>query len=150
MNEATLFGSRFAAALVALLFTLAACGGETGTTGSADPIANGQATFAAYCASCHGPGGRGDGPVAEALTTPPADLTRLRAKYDGAFPADSVYASIDGRQDVVAHGTREMPVWGNVWSEEHGEPVPLADSDLRVRELVEYLRTLQEEPGEAS
>lgn len=31
--------------------------------------------YTAYCASCHGPGGRGDGPAAAGLQPPPADLT---------------------------------------------------------------------------
>ncbi|MEX0600416.1 MAG: cytochrome c, partial [Rhodothermales bacterium] len=110
------------------------------------PIERGEQSFMAYCASCHGSDGTGTGPVAEVMTTVPADLTQLRARYGGTFPADSVYAYIDGRQDVQAHGTREMPVWGNVWSEADGEPVDREEVDLRIRELVEYIRTLQEDP----
>lgn len=37
--------------------------------------ASGQAVFAANCATCHGEGGRGDGPAATGLEPPPADLT---------------------------------------------------------------------------
>ena len=40
------------------------------------------------------------------------DLTQLRAASDGEYEVDSVYAYIDGRADIQAHGTREMPVWG--------------------------------------
>lgn len=101
-----------------------------------------------YCASCHGEDGTGNGPVAAVMTTPPADLTQLRANYGGSFPTDSIYAYIDGRADVQAHGTREMPVWGNVWGERiTGEPVPPEEVDLRIRELVEYIRMLQSEPA---
>lgn len=147
-------------ALIVMLMALAACGGgESETDGtqpdesrteSADPIVRGEHSFLTYCASCHGEDGRGAGPVAEVMTTQPADLTQLRAKYDGAFPADTVYAYIDGRADIQAHGPREMPVWGNIWSERAGEPVREEEVDLRSRELVEYIRTLQEEPAEAS
>jgi cytochrome c oxidase cbb3-type subunit 2 len=36
--------------------------------------ARGAALFASLCASCHGPGGRGRGPLAQRLAVPPADL----------------------------------------------------------------------------
>ena len=42
----------------------------------------------------------------------PADLTRLAEKNDGRFPYSRVFAVIDGRYLVPAHGEREMPVWG--------------------------------------
>jgi mono/diheme cytochrome c family protein len=38
-------------------------------------IAEGKALYERQCASCHGPGGRGDGPSAAGLATKPADLT---------------------------------------------------------------------------
>lgn len=109
-----------------------------------DQIAHGQEGYQTSCASCHGPEGKGNGPVADALTVRPADLTRLASMNGGTFPTDSVYAYIDGREYVQAHGTRQMPVWGNIWSEEAGEPVRPEDVDQRIKELVEYLRTLQD------
>ena len=115
------------------------------TSESVDPIARGRESYMTYCASCHGREGKGDGPVAEVMTTQPADLTHLREE-DGSYPVDSVYAYIDGRADVQAHGTREMPVWGNVWGEVSGEPVPQEEVDQRIRELVEYIRTIQVAP----
>lgn len=137
---------------------LSACGGNEQGAGTmqegleqadeaADPIASGRETYMQYCASCHGPEGEGEGPVADVMTAQPADLTQLRAQYGGTFPTDSIYAFIDGRADVQAHGTREMPVWGNVWGEVDGQPVPREEVDLRIRELVEYIRTLQDEPA---
>lgn len=42
---------------------------------TAASIAHGQALFRARCASCHGAGGRGDGPAAAGLLQHPADLT---------------------------------------------------------------------------
>ncbi|HEY7436028.1 MAG TPA: CopD family protein [Methylomirabilota bacterium] len=38
-------------------------------------VANGAALYHAHCATCHGPGGRGDGPGGAGLPKPPADLT---------------------------------------------------------------------------
>ncbi len=119
--------------------------GEAGEM-SADPVDNGEIAFALYCVSCHGESGSGDGPVASALKTPPTDLTQLSAQYGGIFPAEEIYAYVDGRKDVEAHGTREMPVWGNIWSDVDGdEAQEMAESyvDVRLRELVEYIRTLQ-------
>jgi mono/diheme cytochrome c family protein len=110
---------------------------------SGNPVESGEISFALYCVSCHGEFGKGDGPVASALNTPPADLTRLVAKYDGVFPADQVYQFIDGRRDVLAHGTRDMPVWGNIWSEKDGHPIEPELVDERIRELVEYIRSIQ-------
>ena len=46
--------------------------------------AKGQVTYARYCASCHGPEARGDGPVAADLRVPPPDLTALSARSGGA------------------------------------------------------------------
>ncbi len=37
-------------------------------------VAPGQVLFEANCASCHGPQGLGDGPVAASLPTPPANI----------------------------------------------------------------------------
>src|SRR6266542_3528022 len=45
-----------------------------------------------HCAFCHGSEGRGDGPVAGRLPTPPADFTsgnfKLRSTPSGAMPTD--------------------------------------------------------------
>ena len=38
-------------------------------------VASGAALFRTHCATCHGPGGRGDGPGGAGLPRPPADLT---------------------------------------------------------------------------
>jgi putative copper export protein/mono/diheme cytochrome c family protein len=45
------------------------------TTGDATSVAAGAVLFAANCAACHGPVGRGDGPLTRSLAVPPADLT---------------------------------------------------------------------------
>jgi mono/diheme cytochrome c family protein len=72
----------------------------------------GKAEFQSSCASCHGTEGKGKGPVSEQLKVPPADLTVLAKKNNGVFPVSRLYETIDGRQPLLAHGTRDMPIWG--------------------------------------
>ena len=89
-------------------------------------------------------GRRGSGPVAAALTIPPADLTRIAARRGGDFPADDIAAWIDGRLASPAHGTREMPVWGYRFAE--GLPPGELSQELvrgRILTVVEYLRSIQ-------
>ena len=45
--------------------------------------ASGAEMYNAYCAACHGATGKGDGPAATALKTPPTNLTTLAAKTTG-------------------------------------------------------------------
>ncbi len=108
-----------------------------------DPIASGRASYEAHCMSCHGPDGTGTGELVGDLNVLPADLTLLSSNNDGTFPLDKVIATIDGREEVRGHGTREMPVWGNIWSEEDGTPLPEDVVQQRINELVEYLRSIQ-------
>jgi len=107
--------------------------------------------FLGYCAPCHGQNGRGDGPVAKELITKPADLTLITQRAGGIFPQDEVAQRIDGRNLPQAHGSREMPVWGNWFKMEAragqmlGEEGvdPEAEAKARVRALVDYLQTIQ-------
>ena len=73
----------------------------------------GHDLFDFYCASCHGRDGRGGGPVAPALKTPPPDLTKLAASRGGRFPRATVTTLLTtGAPMLVVHGPVEMPVWG--------------------------------------
>ena len=76
----------------------------------------GKADYLKYCASCHGATGKGGGPEAKVLKTPPADLTRIAERNNGVLPIAKTYAMIDGRIEVLLHG-RDMPVWGEVFEE---------------------------------
>jgi mono/diheme cytochrome c family protein len=113
----------------------------------------GRDSFDLYCASCHGTSGRGDGPVAPALRTPPANLATLTQRNDGAFPRDRVRASVTGTgRSAAAHGSAEMPVWGPL--------LRAFESEARVREridnLVAHIEALQQtstgvnDPGAAA
>ena len=48
--------------------------------------------------------GTGDGPMAEALTVKPADLTQFSKKNGGVFPYVEVFRAVDGRKRVRGHG----------------------------------------------
>ncbi|MEQ8233323.1 MAG: cytochrome c [Gammaproteobacteria bacterium] len=107
------------------------------------PKADGAGLYVSYCAVCHGPEARGDGPLASGLTIKPSNLRRLAIANGGEFPADRVRAYIDGRDLPLAHGTREMPIWGEGFKVSRG-----AFGERRVQEridaLVDWLRARQE------
>jgi len=69
-------------------------------------IEQGRKLYSLYCSVCHGPGGRGNGPVKFMLRTPPADLTsrRVLLMKDG-----SIYGTI-------RNGTQIMPSYGDALS----------------------------------
>lgn len=103
--------------------------------------ARGRAMFAEYCAACHGPTGRGDGPMAATLRRWPTDLTQLSRKNGGVFPVQRVFRFIKGSDELAAHGTREMPIWGYVF----GAP-DLNDPEVvnkRILNLERYIESLQ-------
>jgi mono/diheme cytochrome c family protein len=120
--------------------------GMAGAQEMPEPDASpGRKLYLQYCGSCHGLEGQGDGPVAPALRTPPADLTRIAQRRGGAFPEAEITAYIDGQQFVRAHGSREMPVWGIRFSEQFGGGSvgqEFARGYLHV--LVEYLKSIQQ------
>lgn len=104
----------------------------------------GRERFLTSCAACHGEDAKGTGIVANLLTAKPADLTRLSRNNGGTFPFGRVYDTIDGRSKHVAHGSREMPVWGKMWQAEG--PYDHVETFVRGRilELIVYLRSIQE------
>jgi mono/diheme cytochrome c family protein len=78
----------------------------------------GPALYDAYCAVCHGLDGKGTGPLAKSFKAAPPDLTRIAARNQGKFPLDRLQKIISGEVALAAgHGTREMPVWGPIFSQ---------------------------------
>ncbi len=110
----------------------------------AAPDMPGVELYQTFCASCHGQQARGNGPVARSLKVKPSDLTRIARRHDGQFPVELVTRMIDGREFRTAHGTRDMPVWGQEFYGVPGDdPDRRARSDELIARMVEYLRTLQ-------
>jgi len=107
----------------------------------ATSAASGKQMFEAYCASCHGTAGKGNGPAAAALKSAPADLTGLSKKNGGRFPSDRVSSILRGQATVTAHGNRDMPVWGPVfWHMSQGHE---SEVQQRIANLTRYIESLQ-------
>ncbi len=97
--------------------------------------------YKAYCAACHGPDGKGGGPAAGALKIPPTDLTLLSKNNGGKYPSMRVSSSIRGESATPAHGSKEMPVWGELfWSVSSGHE---SEVQQRVANLTKYIESLQ-------
>ena len=125
-------------AVAASLFSVAA-------NGQAIDEYSGQETFFRFCASCHGEEGRGDGPVAAGIPITVPDLTQLQRRHGEDFPEATLRKIIDGRNPVIYHGTRYMPVWGyEFWLEEGADAEAEERVEVIVYNLVEYLRSIQE------
>jgi mono/diheme cytochrome c family protein len=125
--------------LVAFTFTL----GQT-IKKSPAPYTNpasGQEMYKAYCASCHGLDGKGNGPAATAMKQPVPDLTLLSKKNGGKFPSDHVSSVMRGDVNSPAHGSADMPVWGPVFMKVSQSNV--SQVQQRVHNLTEYIASLQ-------
>jgi mono/diheme cytochrome c family protein len=130
------------ACAAAVLSTIASAQvGRTGVPPLTIESLTGRDSFERYCASCHGSDGRGSGPVAAALKTPPADLTTLAQRNRGSFPRERVASFVEGAdRSLPAHGTSDMPVWGSTF---RGLESPDARVRVRLANLVAYVESLQ-------
>lgn len=115
-----------------------------GTAFAQNPqLDSGRALFLTYCASCHGTDAQGSGPVADSLKARPPNLTHFALNNHGVFPVERLHRVVDGRdQSVRAHGSMEMPVWGDAFRKRDG----LSDEAARARidAIVLYLGLIQE------
>ena len=139
--------ARMIAAAVAILLGLAGLAPAQQTKIKKVPAqytspTSGEEMYTAYCASCHGRDGKGNGPAATALKQAPSDLTCLTSTAaDKRFPELQVQHAINGDATYPAHGSKEMPVWGPIFSS-------LSTSDgaaarQRVFVLTHYIESLQ-------
>ncbi len=113
----------------------------------ADGNADARDEFLELCADCHGEDARGNGPLAENLTKVPPDLTQIGKRAGGTFDKKAVFDWIIGLDMPTAHGTREMPIWGDWLMDE--ATLGTANSaekevEQRVMALVKYLKKLQD------
>ena len=110
----------------------------------------GRRAYELQCAICHGIDAKGNGFYTSSLKVPPPDLTTLSKKNGGAFPMDRVMKVIDGRAEIAAHGSRDMPIWGRRWgaaAAEHYVDVPYDQEvliRLRIYSIMDYLNRLQQ------
>ncbi len=105
---------------------------------------DGSELYRNYCSACHGATGEGDGPVAAVMQVTVPNLRTLAMRSGGRFPTDAVIDYVDGTRIPLAHGSRQMPIWGDVflWG---NEGASRARADARIEAIVEYLEELQYE-----
>lgn len=115
-------------------------------SGAAQDASQGAELYTRHCASCHGIGAAGDGPMSPVLLIQPSDLTTMTERYNGVFPKERVVMRIDGRDPLVSHGS-PMPVYGDffegediILKTETGQPVL---TSVPVADLLAYLEGLQ-------
>jgi mono/diheme cytochrome c family protein len=131
-----------AAILTVLSFAPSVSAGDK--DGGKNDVRDGQKYFVRYCASCHGVNGSGDGPVAKSLAKTPANLRLLSDRFGSPLPAAKLAELIDGRDAVRAHGTADMPVWGErLYATGAGERGELGISEI-IGKIVAYLDTIQD------
>ena len=129
-------------AAAAIMAGAALASGQGPATAPRPAPPSGERLFRTYCASCHGPSGKGDGPVARYLRRPLPDLTRLAKHGGGAFRPEPIARMIDGRKPIQGHGGAEMPVWGEAF-QGSGDSESEAAVKRRIQALVDYLESVQ-------
>jgi len=134
-NQARLV--RTVALLVGCLFLSIAA--NANAAGAAD----GRKLYLEHCAACHGLKADGHGPLEPELAKPAADLRFLAKRYGNPLPYDQIARFMDGRADVKAHGSRDMPVWGEeMWKYPPGHAHSNEVSEP-VAKIIKYLQSIQ-------
>ena len=136
----------------ALLFIFSFAGAQENQVKSppvkpASPVSGAQ-LFKEYCAVCHGPSGKGDGPVASALKAATPDLTTLAQRHGGKFPDNYVSNVLKNGVEKSGHGSGEMPVWGPIFETMNRWNTlcpcrPETPASLRITNLTNYLKSIQ-------
>ena len=125
---------------------------EKKTESLAEQVKMGALDYKNFCAACHGPDARGNGPAAVELKTAPPSLRKLAARRHGVFEVNEIVKIIDGREMPRAHGTPEMPIWGSLFRFV-AEASGILTSDIEDSEkdaqkhiiaIAKYLKTIQE------
>lgn len=88
-------------------------------------LVRGKAVYAHHCQNCHGPTGRGNGPVAASLKVPPANFQRFQ----------SFLKSDEELLRTIEHGV--------VFSPMHAWRGQLTDGEMQ--DVVAYIRRLSEQ-----
>lgn len=91
---------------------------------SAEQLARGETLYSKFCIACHGPYGRGDGPIADDLALRPPDMTN--AALLGGRSDDEIIANLK-----ATPGQKHTPmVMAQILKEES------------LRDALEYMRTM--------
>jgi mono/diheme cytochrome c family protein len=103
----------------------------------------GYAMYRQYCAVCHGIFADGNGLVAPVLLEQPPDLRRLSAQYGTPLSRPRLARTIDGSDPILAHGSREMPIWGTRLYEALPNPMPDTRQRGAILTILDYLESIQ-------
>jgi hypothetical protein len=101
-------------------------------------------------------GWKGNGPLSAELKSKPANLTGQ--ENGGVFPLNAVFETIYGLKVIVAHGTRDMPIWGFRYAPDLNGAIGPTVSDkftlpsyepdalvrTRILAVIDYLNRIQE------
>jgi mono/diheme cytochrome c family protein len=98
-------------------------GGAAGGPLAGADVAAGEKIYKLRCTPCHGPQGKGDGPLGKSLNPKPRDHT------NGAYMKSRTDAQLI---EVVTNGKGAMPAWGKTGT--------LSPTDIK--NVVAYVRTL--------
>jgi mono/diheme cytochrome c family protein len=99
---------------------------------------NGQQMYKQYCAACHGPDGKGDGPAVEFLKKAPPDLTTLKERNHGKYPDMKVKCRLLFGANHE-EGVLGMPEWSSSFRDLSPSTVK-----LRAYNLTSYVESLQQ------
>ena len=105
-------------------------------------VPSGERIYKDYCATCHGPDGKGRGPMSPYLNRQPPDLTILSKNHGGNFPVEYVTSVLRFGIGLPPHGTSDMPVWGPIFQEI--ENYNEAAVRQRIQNLCKYLESIQD------
>ena len=113
--------------------------------GAADYLAMpGKELYGRFCAACHGIEGHGDGPASTSFKIEVPDLTLMADRQGASFSRDLVERIIDGRHIIGAHGTRNMPVWGEEFPRtEIGNPEAERATRTVIDRITDYIVSIQ-------
>lgn len=112
----------------------------------AEVVVAGKKEFRRSCVLCHGLSGHGESVMTtfNMLKVQPPDLKQLSKRNKGKFPFWRVYRIIDGREAILAHGTRDMPIWGDVFIRQEDTDTAAATRAMgRILTIVFYLQSIQ-------
>jgi mono/diheme cytochrome c family protein len=94
---------------------------------------DGPALYEAYCASCHGISGKGNGAAAPLLSRSVPDIATIAVR-DGKFDASHVMSDIKG-----GYGRECMPQWNQILHNTYRQGY----EHLAVRNIVVYVEAMQ-------
>ena len=103
----------------------------------AGDAAAGKTKYDMFCASCHGPTGKGDGPVAIAIQPPPRDLSTGAFKFDTDDSGEP--GTDDDLRNVITNGASKYG--GNMMM----APWLGALTEDDISNVIAYIRSLKTE-----